>query len=92
MSVDDRVATRPSADYLPRGVRRELARIERDLVRSYRGKLPARTVHGYVADAVGQMSQVRLTRFIPALVADSVRRRIASSDGSEAVDLTRNRR
>ena len=92
MSLDDRVATRPTADFLPRGVRRELARLDRELVRSYRGKLPARIVHGYVADAVSQMSQVRLTRFIPALVADSVRRRIEQNAGAAEQDRRSTRR
>lgn len=56
-------------------VRHEIERVERDLIREYRGRLPAATVRRYVADALMEMRNVRFQTFIPLLVLRSVRRR-----------------
>lgn len=56
-------------------VRHELDMVERELVREYRGLLPAAVVHQYVDEALDAMWQVRVPRLIPVLVVHAVRER-----------------
>lgn len=63
---------------LPPSVRRELDRVERDLVREYRGHLHAATVREYVSDALTELGHVKVMTFVPVLVLRAVRLRASS--------------
>lgn len=67
---------------LPRVVRHELDRIERDLVREYRDRVPERTVRALVSEALSQMGAVRVPQFVPVLVLRSVRRQVNALEDS----------